>query len=176
MPDDGEFGYLTTAQWRAFQWAVSHSLKLVPFLYVAGNYSISDPDEARTKSSDIPLGMPATLLAAIEIERLGKELRYWADLEDVANDVEGWQIAMLFTREVQTAAARWPMEDKPHTVEHVRCQGCGFLSLEYRPPEYGGDDASIHCGECGVATTGQEFAVMTELMATQYREAKIASG
>ena len=37
MPDrEGEFGYLTTAQWRAFQWAVSYTLAVVPWLYAAG--------------------------------------------------------------------------------------------------------------------------------------------
>lgn len=175
MPDrEGEFGYLTTAQWRAFRWAVSYSLAVVPWLYAAGNYSINDPDEARTRSADVQLGMPATMIAAIEIERLSKELGQWANLEDIANDVYGWEIAVLFTREVQTAAARWPIEEKPHKVEHIRCQKCGYLALEYTPPEEGGADSSVTCGECHAVTSGEEFALLAALFAREYAEVKRA--
>lgn len=153
----GEFGYLTTAQWRAFQWAVSYSLVLVPFLYSAGNYSIS-VDEGRSRAVDPALGMPATRIAAIEIERLGAELRYWENLEDIANDVEGWQTAVDFTREVQTAAHRWPMEDKPHKVEDLRCVHCGMLALVYQPPQVPGGETAVVCEECGKAEDDRDFA------------------
>ena len=164
MPDrEGEFGYLTTAQWRAFQWAVSYSFVLVPFLRSAGNYSIS-VDEGRTAMTEPALGMPATQIAAIEIERLANELRYWGDLEDIANDVEGWSVAVDFTREVQTAAHRWPMEDKPHQVEDVRCTHCGLIALVYRPPQVPGDETVVRCEECGEAEGDREFAERLKLM------------
>lgn len=175
MPDnEGEFGYLTTAQWRAFQWAVSHSVVFVPFLYAAGNYSINDPDEARAKSADVPLGMPATMIAAIEIDRIGQEMREWDDIEDVANDVYGAEVAKMFTREVQTAAHRWPIADEPHRVEYIRCQACGFLALDYHPPATVETDAVVQCGECGNITTGDDFKMMAELFAREYQEAKLA--
>ena len=174
MPDrEGEFGYLTTAQWRAFQWAVSYSFVLVPFLRSAGNYSIS-VDEGRTAMTEPALGMPATQIAAIEIERLANELRYWGDLEDIANDVEGWSVAVDFTREVQTAAHRWPMEDKPHQVEDVRCTHCGLIALVYAPPTTPGSDTTVTCGECGTTEDPDEFKVRVELTRIQVEAQKKA--
>lgn len=170
----GEFGYLTTAQWRSFQWAVHYSLRLVPWLYAAGNYSISDPDEARSRSVDVPLGMPATMLAAIEIERLSRELGAWDNLEDIANDVFGADIAKQFTREVQTAAHRWPFEDKPHKVQHVRCPACRYMSLTFFPPEGGGSDSTVRCSECSHSLTGAEFTVIVEVFAREYQAVKLA--
>lgn len=173
MPDDGEFGYLTTAQWRAFQWAVSYSLVLVPFLCSAGNYSIS-VDEGRSARTEPALGMPATQIAAIEIERLANELRYWGDLEDIANDVEGWRVAVDFTREVQTAAHRWPMEDKPHQVEDVRCTACGMAALVYAPPTLPKDEVSVSCTECGAKEDSDAFSVRVELTRLQVQAQKKA--
>lgn len=152
----GEFGYLTTAQWETFQWAVSYSFALVPFLRSAGNYSIS-VDEGRSAKTEPALGMPATQIAAIEIERLATRLGEWDNLEDIANDVEGWRVALDFTREVRTAAERWPMEDEPHDVKELRCKHCGMLALVYRPPMNVGDESGAHCEECGEMEPDLEF-------------------
>ena len=173
--DAGEFGYLTWHQWRAFQWAANEAGRLTAWLHAAGNYSISDPDETHSGSrTDVPLGMPATKLAALEIERLGALLAPWSNLEDIANDAQAAEIAVHLTREVQTATHRWPYEDKPHRVQHIRCQACGLLTLEYRPPEAGGTDAHITCTECSAALTGDEFRTIAELVATSYQEATSA--
>lgn len=177
MPDsEGEFGYLTTAQWRSFQWAVHYSLRLVPWLYAAGNYSINDPDEARSKSVDVPLGMPATMLAAIEIERLSRELGEWDNLEDIANDVFGAEIAKQFTREVQTAAHRWPFEDTPHKVEHLRCQTCSGETLRYSPPMFEGDDPEIGCTECGATLTEDQFRTLAAIVAEDMKKGATLGG
>lgn len=175
MPDDGEFGYLTTAQWRAFQWAVNFSLAFVPFLRSAGNYSISVDEGGRSSKAEPALGMPATLVSAIEIERLGSELRYWADLEDVANDVEGWKIAVAFTREVTTAAHRWPMLDAPHEVEDVRCTHCHLIALVYVPPQVPGDDTVIRCEECGGVEDDASFASRLQRMRDEMEMVRRAS-
>ncbi|MTE24843.1 hypothetical protein [Microbacterium sp. ZXX196] len=170
----GEFGYLTTAQWRSFQWAVSYSLVLVPFLRDAGNYSIS-VDEGRTAKTEPALGMPATQIAAIEIESLAGELRHWPDLEDIANDTTGWQVAIDFTREVQTAAHRWPMEDKPHDVEDVRCTHCGMIALVYQPPQVPGDETVVRCAECGQVEDDRDFAERLAIMRDEMKRLRHAS-
>lgn len=167
----GEFGYLTTAQWRSFQWAVSHSLALVPFLYSAGNYSIS-VDDRRGKPTEPMLGMPATRIAAIEIDRLAHEMRHWENLEDIANDIHGHRVALLFTKEVQIAANRWPMEDKPHKVEDLRCVHCGMLALVYQPPQTVGDDTKVVCEECGEREDDQAFATRLTLVREELLRAR----
>ncbi|MGO2113294.1 MAG: hypothetical protein ACTH31_16960 [Pseudoclavibacter sp.] len=173
MPDDGEFGYLTTAQWEWFRWAVSYSLALVPFLRSAGNYSIS-VDEGRASKTEPALGMPATQIAAIEIEKLAARMGEWGTLEDIANDVEGWQIAVGFTREVRTASERWPMEDKPHQVEDVRCTACGMAALVYAPPTLPKDEVSVSCTECGAKEDSDAFSVRVELTRLQVQAQKKA--
>lgn len=176
MSDDhGEFGYLTTAQWRSFQWAVSYSFALVPFLRSAGNYSISVDEGGNTRAVEPALGMPATLVTAIEIERLAKELGEWDNLEDIANDVFGADIANLFAREVSIAAHRWPMEDRPHEVENVRCTHCGMIALVYRPPVTVGDDTTIRCEECGESEDEETFSTRLALMRHEMETIRLAS-
>lgn len=182
MTDDGhgEFGYLTWGQWQAFQWAVNESAFLAYWLHIAGAYSISDPDEARGgKSADVPLGLPATKLAAIEIDRLRAELRKAFDdmgsLEAIANDVEGAELATMFTREVQTARARWPYEDEPHEVKYIDCMLCRRPTLKFAPPSQGGVDSTVECTFCGTTETGEHFTDRVEAFAREYEEIKRAS-
>lgn len=163
MSDHGEFGYLTTAQWEWFRWAVPYSLVLVPFLRSAGNYSIS-VDEGRGSKSEPALGMPATQIAAIEIEKLAARMGEWDTLEDIANDVEGWQIAVDFTREVRTASDRWPMEDEPHEVKELRCCHCHMLALVYQPPQQPGDESGARCEECGELEADDDFQVRLKVV------------
>src|SRR5690606_26772854 len=114
-------------------------------------------------------GLPPTWLAAEEISRLSGELRYWADLEDVANDDYGKDVARQFTREVETALTRWPVEDKPHHVRHVHCQTCAGETIIYRPPEFDGDSVHIACRECGHTLDEDEFKTLVELVTAEIK-------
>lgn len=175
LTDDGhgEFGYLTAAQWEWFQWAVSYSMALVPFLRSAGNYSIS-VDEGRSAKTEPALGMPATQVAAIEIEKLAALMSEWDNLEDIANDVYGWQIAIAFTREVRVASERWPMEDQPHDVPDLRCVLCGMLGIVYRPPVVPGGETKVTCEECGGEEDAESFATRVDMIRVEMEQVRRA--
>lgn len=173
MTEHQEVGYLTYEEFRRFRTAVDRSLLIVPWLRAAG-YIRGELDEIRSPSSDHPLGVPPTWLAAEEITRLSTELRYWADLEDAANDDYGKDVARQFTREVETALARWPIEDKPRNVMHIRCAGCYRLTLRYQPPQFDGDEVSVRCQECGQAMSGDEFAKAAQILAVEMDRARKA--
>lgn len=166
----GNVGYLTWEQFSRFQRAVHHSLDMVPWLRVAGYIRTGEPDEIRAPSSDRPLGLPPTWLAAEEISRLSRELQFWPDLEDVAKDAEGYEIAILFTREVETASHRWPFEDKAHKVQHLRCQSCSAQSLRYSPPGFEGDVVEIKCTDCAATLTEDEFRTLAALVAMEVQK------
>lgn len=163
MTEHEDVGYLTWDEFDRFRRAVHKSVQVVPWFRVAG-YIKGEAAEVRSPSSNHPLGLPPTWLAAEEITRMSQELRYWPDLEDVAADIDGKDIAMMFTREVETALARWPIEDKPHKVRHVRCQQCVNETIRYTPPQFDGDNTHIACTECGHTLTEEEFIVMVELL------------
>ncbi|MCK8477216.1 hypothetical protein [Microbacterium aurugineum] len=175
MSDHENVGYLTWDEWRRFRTAVDKSLIVVPWFRVAGSIK-GGAEEVRAPSSDHPLGLNPTWLAAEEISRLSHELRYWADLEDAANDTYGADIARLFTREVETALARWPIEDKPHKVRHVRCQVCAGETIRYRPPEFEGDRVHIACTECAHEYTEDEFKTLIELVTAEIQRTEKAIG
>ena len=166
MTDHSDFGYLTTAQWEWFNWAVSSCTFLLPFLHEAGNYSVS-VDEGRTSRTEPSIGMPATRIAHIEITRLLDKLSKWDSLADAANDIEGSEIARDLTREVRIAYERWPMEDDTHDVQELRCTKCGMLALVYTPPREFGDDYGARCGECGEMEPHDEY---TERLITAREE------
>ncbi len=166
MTDHENVGYLTWDEFDRFRRAVHKSVQVVPWFRVAG-YIKGEAAEVRSPSSNHPLGLPPTWLTAEEITRLSQELRYWPDLEDVAADIDGKDIAMMFTREVETALARWPIEDKPRNVMHVRCSECYRLTLRYRPPEFNGDEVRVKCTECGHVMSGEEFAQAAQMLATE---------
>lgn len=168
-------GYLTWAEWDRFNAAVHRSLIIVPWLHAAG-YIKGEVNEIRSPSSDHPLGLPPTWLAAEEIRRLSGELRYWANLEDVANDVDGADTARLFTREVETASARWPIEDKSHKVRHLRCQSCMGETIRYDPPRYESDEVKIGCTECSRTYTDEEFTELVELLTAEMKRAEVKVG
>lgn len=163
----GNVGYLTWEQFSRFRRAVHHSLEMVPWLRVAGYIRTGEPDEIRAPSSDRPLGLPPTWLAAEEISRLSRELQFWPDLEDVAKDSDGFEVAILFTREVETASHRWPFEDKAHKVQHLRCQSCSAETLRYSPPMAPGEEVSIRCTECGASMSDDEFRILATLVAAE---------
>lgn len=175
MSDHESVGYLTWEQFDRFRKAVHQAQVVIPWFRVAG-YIRGQTEEVRAPSSNHPLGLPPTWLAAEEITRLSYELRYWADLEDVANDLYGQNIALQFTREVETAMHRWPIEDKPHKVRHVRCQTCIGETITYTPPQFGGDKTHIVCTECGREYDDDELKVLVELVTHEMKRTENAFG
>lgn len=158
--EDGNVGYLTATQFDRFQWAVNDAVKHVSFWRVAGYVRSGDPDELSHRSNDRPLGVPPTWIAAEEVSRLLAELNQWPELEDAANDEYGAWLAEELTREVETAKAKWPLEDRPHRVKYIRCQACGQLSLTWHPPRGAEDTAIIRCREksCRAVMDDTKFA------------------
>ena len=137
--DHENVGYLTWDQFERVRRAVNTGMRHVSWWRVAGYLKPgNDPDEfrgSRSKASSLPLGLPATWLAAEEVTRLLNELNGWRELEDAANDIDGSDICILLASEVETAAAKWPLEDKPHEVKFFRCTACNLMTLKYFPPE-----------------------------------------
>jgi hypothetical protein len=170
MIEDHEgVGYLTWEEWRRFEWAVHDSRKLVPWLRVAGYIRGGDADEMKHRSSDHPLGLPPTWIAAEEISNLLHEINQFGDLEDVAT--RGHELALTLTREVETAGARWPYEDKPHRVQFVRCQACHRMSLKWMPPRDG--VVVIKCADCKTVMDEATFAFIVHLMETEEHERRL---
>jgi hypothetical protein len=133
LAEDG-VGYLTFEQFDRLRRAWSDAIKLLPWWWVAGQIRSGDIDEMRVRSSDPALPLPATWLAAHEITRLMQELNGWLELEDVAHDAGAAELALLLTKEVETAAAKWPFSDRSHKVSYFRCQACQQMTLRYMPP------------------------------------------
>lgn len=169
-PGEG-VGYLTWAEFERFRIAVHQSLTVVPWFRVAGHIK-GQQEEVRAASSNYPLGLHPTWLAAEEIHRLSLELRHWPNLEDIAADRDGADLAMQFTRELETALHKWPIEDKPRNVVHVRCPGCYRLTLSYRPPEFKGDEVSVRCVECGHIMSGDEFAEAARMLEVEMQRVR----
>lgn len=175
MSDHENVGYLTWDEFDRFQKAVHNSQKVIPWFRVAG-YIKGGVEEVRAPSSNHPIGIPPTWLAAEEITRLSRELRYWANLEDVANDDIGAMTARDFTREVETAMARWPIEDKPRKVRHIRCQGCAGETIRYTPPVGIWQPVKIACTECARTYTEEEFKTLVELVNAEIKRTEEAIG
>lgn len=172
MYDGSDVGYLTYEQFSRFRRAVHYSLKLVPWLRVAGYIKTGNDDGVHSGAVHPPLGVPPTWVAAEDITRLSQELNAWPDLEDIAADDYGAEVAVEFTREVETAAHKWPFEDRPHGVQFVRCPGCHYASLRYEPPRFGGDAISVRCRECARLVSEEEFSTLTALIAAEFSEVK----
>lgn len=168
MTDHGDVGYLTWDEFERFRKAVDLAVIVIPWFRVAG-YIKGQQEEVRAASSNYPLGLPPTWIAAEAIAGLSQELRHWDYIEDIANDDYGRTVAMDFTREVETALARWPIEDKPHKVRHVRCQKCVGETIKYTPPAFNGDKIHIACTEpeCGNELTEEEFKTLVELVTAE---------
>lgn len=133
-PDAGGVGYLTWDEYDRLTKAWVTAIKHLPWWWVAGQIRGGDADEMHHRSAEPSLPIPATWLAAHEITRLMQELNQWPELEDAVHDDFGADLAKLLTREVQTAAAKWPISDRAHKVQHFRCQACQQLTLKYLPP------------------------------------------
>lgn len=172
MFDGYNVGYMTYDEFNRFRRAVNYSMKLVPWLRVAGYIKTGDPDEIRGNSVAPPLGIPPTWLAAEEITQLSQELNRWRDLEDVAADDGGFELALIFVREVEAASAKWPFEDRAHRVQFIRCPSCQMVGLRYEPPEFAGDAIAVKCRECHHFVSEEEFANLTALIALEFAGAK----
>lgn len=133
-PDAGGVGYLTWDEFDRLTKAWVTAIKHLPWWWVAGQIRSGDVDEMHHRSTEPSLPIPATWLAAHEITRLMQELNQWRELEDAAHDDFGAELARLLTKEVETAAAKWPISDRSHKVQHFRCQACQQLTLKYLPP------------------------------------------
>lgn len=168
MTDLENVGYLTWDEFDRFRTAVHQSLTVVAWFRVAG-YIKGQQEEVRATSSNYPLGLPPTWIAAEDITRLSQELRFWTDLEDAAADDYGCVVAMQFTRAVETALAKWPIEDKPHKVRHIRCQVCAGETIKYEPPRNMWHPVRIICTECGHELTEDEFKILMELVTAEIK-------
>ena len=184
---EGFVGYLTWAEWERFTRAWQTALNNIGWWRVAGHLRSGNPDEHRSRSTEHQLVLPATWLAAEEISRLMGVLNDWPELEDAARDAEGCEWAMLLTREVETAHAKWPMADRPHKVRFLRCRACQELALKYFPPNLSGPseaprttvranlggkqfveievlDVNVKCTSCGARESSQMFEHDAELI------------
>lgn len=164
-----DVGFLTWNEWERFTRAVHESRRLVPWLRVAGYLRGGDADELRHRTSDRPLGLPPTWIAAEEISNLLIEINQFRELEDVA--LRAPEFAVALTREVETAAARWPYEDRPHRVQFVRCHECHRMALRMLPPRDG--VVEIRCSECRAVMDEATFAYTVYLMEAEERERRL---
>lgn len=163
MNEHEEVGYLTFSMFNRLEWAVHNSAQLVPWLRVAGY--VRGGDDVRVQSSSSrPLGLPPTWLAAEEISRLLGELNAWPELADAANDEWGSDLCIQLVREVETARTKWPLEDRPHRVQFIRCPRCRMLSLRYVPPRFGGDRVVVKCTEDGAELDEDGFSYQAKLV------------
>lgn len=136
-PAEGSVGYLSWDQWDRFTRAWVTARRHLPWWWVAGHIRGGDQDELRRRSAGPGIPLPAPWLAAHEITRLMQELNSWPELEDAARDIDGSDFAMLMVREVETAAAKWPLADRSHKVRFFRCPACDQQTLRYLPPNFG---------------------------------------
>lgn len=153
---EGRIGYLSVKDLNRARWAYDYQRSFCTWLRVAG-YIDFDEKVIVQSSTDGHIGIPATKLAYLEIQRLVHELNAYPTIEDAAQDREAAEIADMLGREVQTAVYRWPMEDKPHKINVLRCGGCGMLTLMYRPPRFDGDRIIVDC-QCGYLLDEDQFA------------------
>lgn len=136
-PNAGGVGYLTWDQWDRLLRAWQTAYKNLPWWWVAGHVRGGTAEDAKRRSTEQSLPLPATWLAAHEITRLMQELNRWPEIEDAVSDIDGYGFALLLIREVETAAAKWPASDRTHRVSHFRCEACQQLTLKYYPPNVG---------------------------------------
>ena len=163
-PEDG-IGYMTWEQFERFRDAVNDSRRLIPWLRVAGYIRSGDHDELKHRSTDRPLGLPPTWLAAEEITNLLQEINQWPELEDVAT--HGSEFAFMLTKEVETAAARWPLEDKSHSIQYMRCQACQLMTLRYYPPKTAKDRITVKCKTCRAVMDEDMFSFAAALIESE---------
>lgn len=139
-------GYLSEKSYNRAKWAYDYQVQFCPWLRVAGYINFEHENDRVHRSSNQSLGMPLTLQTYLEIQRLVQLLNRFPSLEEAAADSPetAWVVDML-GREVQTAVYRWPIEEKPHHIEMLRCGDCDQLTLWYKPPRHPGDQIIVAC-------------------------------
>lgn len=169
-PEEG-IGYYTIDQFDRLRNAVNTARTLVPWLRVAG-YIRGQQGERVHSSRDGHIGIPPTWLAAEEISRLLGELNQWKELHDVVNDEHGAWLGWEFVRETETANARWPIEDRPHRVQQMRCDKCQALTLRYHPPRHAEDRIIVRCSDktCRAVMDEAMFAFATHVIEQENHE------
>ena len=139
-------GRLDFKEWSRLLWAIGEADAIVAWLFEAGNTSPAVDPDVRVHTTTAPsINLPATWLAAEEIQRHWVKVDEFRTLELCANDALGAYCAIEFGRAVSTADRRWPREEHPHAMQAMRCGGCEELTLIYRPPRFPGDRISIDC-------------------------------
>jgi hypothetical protein len=172
LPEDG-IGYLDFKEFDRFRRAWSTAMQLLPWWWVAGEIRSGDSDAMKTRGEFGQINLPATYLAADAITRLMNELNQWRELEDIAHDSYGSEQARVLTREVETAAAKWPTEDKPHRVKFFRCMSCEQQTLRYYPPEvYEGEllDVRVKCSNCNAVMDSDMFAFAAAVIEAEEKD------
>lgn len=177
---EGNVGYLTWQQFDRLRRAVQNAHTHIGWWRIAGHIKSGDADEHKTRSTENPLPLPATWLAADEITRLLHELNVWPELEDAANDQWGSVLALDFVREVETAMHKWPICDRPHRVRYFRCQACQQLTLRYYPPTFRDHqilDSVVKCTDrtCGAIVDSLMFERMAVLAEHENRNRSLTS-
>lgn len=168
-------GYLDMRDYKRAQWAYDQSHPASTFmkwLKVAGYVSFDAEDVRVQSSGGGHINIPATKLAWEEITRLSGELNKWPGVDEAACDQFGAFLLTELGREVSTAAARWPMEDRPHKIEAMRCGGCGMLTLTYRPPRWEGDQIRVDCN-CGYVLEDDGFAWAVTMIEKEEHERRL---
>lgn len=154
---EGGVGYLEMREYNRFVWAWENAGKIASYLYGAGHLNSSGETDIRVDSSTAPsTPLDATWLAADEITGHLHALNVFPDSEAAANDKIGQYHAIELGRLVSIADRRWPMEDKPHRIRHMRCGGCEELTLMYRPPRFPLDGIKVDCF-CGYELNEEEY-------------------
>lgn len=165
LADEG-VGYLDMRDYNRARWAYDMSHPASPFmewLKTAGHVRFEVEDVRVSGSADPVMPIAETTLAWQEITRISNELNKWPGVEEAAHDKFGASLLIDLGREVSTAVHRWPMEDKPHRMDSLRCGGCEQLTLVYHPPRFEGDRIIVNCG-CGYELAEGEFELAVALI------------
>lgn len=170
-----DIGYLTMQQWNRARWAYDYSMRFLPWLREAGYVRFEVEDIRVDSSGSAGIGIPPTKLAYMEISRLMNELNTYDDMESLAIDAEGHKLIVEFGKEMATAVSRWPMEERSHRVKAMRCEGCGELSMMYRPPRWEGDEIRVDC-ICGYVMDEDKFAWAATQIEKEERERQESLG
>ena len=154
-------GYLDARDYSRFVWAWEKAPRLASWLYSAGKLNSVAETDIRVDSSSAP-GTPleSTWLAADEITSHLHALNRFPDETAAAMDIEGHRHAAELGKCVSIADRRWPMEERPHPIRHMRCGGCEKLTLTYRPPRFQYDTVIVDC-MCGYRLTEDEWSWAT---------------
>lgn len=165
-------GYLDQQEWARFLWAWGAAGPLASWLYTAGNFNAGTELIERVDSSSAPtINLPATYLAADEINRHLLAINRFSEPEQVANDKIGAHHAIELGRCTSIADRRWPREERPHRISVMTCGGCDQLSMTFRPPRWVGDKIKVDC-ICGYVLNEAEFALVTQIVAADFEAAK----